>query len=259
MCGEVAVRAAARHGRGGDEPPSCESSAGRSSSFAGARPARGLGRRRLRRRSRQAEVDRLLGRRRAARAPRTRRTPCRTPRCRRAARRACSAARGRPRRGWSGRPDRGRAARPAAVPGRPRGPASRRMRPNVTSLRRRRRRRCAVRHLALGQRPRGPTELAQARVAHALDVLVVLQHRAERRVDDVGVELLLAERDERLRPVDRLGDARRPWPGRACAAAPRRRRPRPPAARARRARARARSRSRARATGGRSSGRCSAA
>ena len=46
-------------------------------------------------------------------------------------------------------------------------------------------------------------------VADRLEVLVVLQHRAERRLDDLRVQLLPAEGRERLRPVDRLGDARR--------------------------------------------------
>ena len=46
-------------------------------------------------------------------------------------------------------------------------------------------------------------------VAHGLDVLAVLQHRAERLLDDLGVDLLAPERGERLRPVDRLGDAGR--------------------------------------------------
>ena len=36
---------------------------------------------------------------------------------------------------------------------------------------------------------------------------MVLEHAAERGVDEADLELLLAERDERLRPVDRLGDA----------------------------------------------------
>ena len=52
-------------------------------------------------------------------------------------------------------------------------------------------------------------QLPQAGVTDALDVLVVLQHRAEGGVHHAGVELLLAEGDQRLRPVDRLGDARR--------------------------------------------------
>src|SRR4029453_4940744 len=46
-------------------------------------------------------------------------------------------------------------------------------------------------------------------VAHRLDVLAVLQHRAEGLLDDLGVDLLAAERGERLRPVDRLRDPRR--------------------------------------------------
>ena len=46
-------------------------------------------------------------------------------------------------------------------------------------------------------------------VPHRLDVLAVLEHRAERLLDDVGVDLLAAERVERHRPVDRLCHARR--------------------------------------------------
>src|SRR6188472_2445552 len=52
-------------------------------------------------------------------------------------------------------------------------------------------------------------ELVQVVVADRLEVLVVLQHRAERRLDDLRVQLLPAEGRERLPPVDRLRDARR--------------------------------------------------
>ena len=55
-------------------------------------------------------------------------------------------------------------------------------------------------------RARGVDELRERLVAHGLDVLAVLEHRAERLLDDVGVDLLAAERVERHRPVDRLGD-----------------------------------------------------
>ena len=87
-------------------------------------------------------------------------------------------------------------------------------------------------------------------VAHGLEVLVVLQHRPERLLDDLGVELLAAQRGQRVGPVDRLGDARRL--GQVHRRAARRRTPPPrrPAAPARRAPAAARSRSRARAAGG---------
>src|SRR6478672_4067895 len=84
-------------------------------------------------------------------------------------------------------------------------PASRRIRPKVTSLRV---------TASPGFTPgltsgsaRFADQLAQAGVAHALDVLVVLQHRAQRGVNDARVQLLLAEGEQRLRPVDRLGHA----------------------------------------------------
>ena len=46
-------------------------------------------------------------------------------------------------------------------------------------------------------------------VLHRLDVLAVLEHRPERLLDDLGIELLAPERVERHRPVDRLRDPRR--------------------------------------------------
>ena len=52
------------------------------------------------------------------------------------------------------------------------------------------------------------TSSARRLVAHDVDVLAHLQHRAERLLHDLGVDLLPAERSERVRPVDRLGDAR---------------------------------------------------
>ena len=52
-------------------------------------------------------------------------------------------------------------------------------------------------------------EAGEGLVANRLDVLAVLEHRAERLLDDLGVDLLAAERGERVRPVDRLRDAGR--------------------------------------------------
>src|SRR5262245_65574272 len=46
-------------------------------------------------------------------------------------------------------------------------------------------------------------------VAHRLDVLAVLQHRAERLLDDLGIDLFTAERGKGLCPVDRFRDTRR--------------------------------------------------
>src|SRR5690606_2867104 len=46
-------------------------------------------------------------------------------------------------------------------------------------------------------------------LAHAVAVLLVLQHRAERRCGQVGVQLTRAERVQGTGPVDRLGDAGR--------------------------------------------------
>src|SRR4051795_9784922 len=95
-----------------------------------------------------------------------------------------------------------------SLPGPTSSPASRRMRPNVTSLRV-----TASPGLADGRSISGAArfadQLAQAGVADSLDVLVVLQHRAEGGVHHSGVQLLLAEGEQRLRPVDRLRDARR--------------------------------------------------
>src|SRR4029453_9479822 len=84
-------------------------------------------------------------------------------------------------------------------PGPTSSPASRRMRPKVTTWRTR--------------PPSGACGSNRAGLLHECDeglvtnrgkVLVVLQHGAERLLDRRRVELLPAERGERLRPVDRL-------------------------------------------------------
>src|SRR4029078_3512248 len=54
-----------------------------------------------------------------------------------------------------------------------------------------------------------PHAPADRLVARGLVLPPVLQHRAERLLDDLRVDLLTAERGESLRPVDRLGDAGR--------------------------------------------------
>src|SRR6478752_1460528 len=82
-------------------------------------------------------------------------------------------------------------------------PASRRIRPKVTSLR------VTASPGFMSGSAGFADKLSQAGVADALDVLVVLQHRAERGVHHAGVELLLAEGEQGLRPVDRLGNAGR--------------------------------------------------
>src|SRR3954447_24949881 len=51
-------------------------------------------------------------------------------------------------------------------------------------------------------------ESGQSLVLHREQILVVLEHRAERRLDVLDVELLRAERRQRPRPVDRLREAR---------------------------------------------------
>ena len=85
-------------------------------------------------------------------------------------------------------------------------PASRSTRPKVTRWR--------VRASLTRRRPRpraraSPSSASDGVVADEVEVLVVLQDGAERLLDDGRVELLAAEGDERLRPVDRLGHARR--------------------------------------------------
>src|SRR5437764_3439090 len=52
-------------------------------------------------------------------------------------------------------------------------------------------------------------EPGQRLVADGEEILVVLQHGAERRLDVLDIELLPAERRQRLCPVDRLGETRR--------------------------------------------------
>ena len=96
-------------------------------------------------------------------------------------------------------------------------------------------------------------------VADELEVLVVLEHRAQRLLDDRRVELLAAERGERVRPVDRLGDAGRLREVEAAQTADERGRLRGEPLGDVRRRGGARSRSRARASDARSSGRGSGA
>src|SRR5690242_13386165 len=83
-------------------------------------------------------------------------------------------------------------------PGPTSSPASRSTRPKVTTWR-------TIGSARAGLRD----ERGERVVAHRLEVLVVFQHRAERLLDDLGVQLVAAERGECLRPVDRLGDAGR--------------------------------------------------
>ena len=129
--------------------------------------------------------------------------------------RSRSAAPSRPRRGCRGAPSRARSRPSCRRPGPTSRPPSRRIRPNVTSLRTiaspTRLSACIPgacgssttgRSLGLGD------ELLQPAIADPLEVLVVLEDAAEGGVDDADLELLLSERDERLRPVDRLGDTR---------------------------------------------------
>src|SRR5262245_26050022 len=89
-------------------------------------------------------------------------------------------------------------------PGPTSSPASRRMRPNVTTWR------TSPPSGACGSnRPRLLDECDEGLVANRGKVLVVLQHGAERLLDGRRVELLPTERRECVRPVDRLGDAGR--------------------------------------------------
>src|SRR5256885_13535049 len=85
-------------------------------------------------------------------------------------------------------------------PGPTSSPAWRRTRPNVTTW--------PTTPLS-GRNPCLLDQVDEGRVPHALEILVVLEHRAERRLDDLRVELAAAERSERLRPVDRLRDSGR--------------------------------------------------
>src|SRR6266487_801904 len=89
-------------------------------------------------------------------------------------------------------------------PGPTSSPASRNTRPNVTTWRTKPPSSCAG-----CDSSRLLDERDESLVADGGEVLVVLQHRPERLLDRARVELLLPERGERLRPVDRLCDARR--------------------------------------------------
>src|SRR3954452_5983468 len=95
----------------------------------------------------------------------------------------------------------------ATRPGPTSRPTSRRTRPKVTTWRT-----TASAMAGLLQsrcRASGVDEACQRLVAHGLDVLAVLQHRTERLLDDVGIDLLPAERVGGHRPVDRLRDTGR--------------------------------------------------
>src|ERR1700756_1751279 len=92
----------------------------------------------------------------------------------------------------------------AIRPGPTSSPASRSTRPNVTTWR------TSASASSWGLYSSGfREEVEQRLVAHQLEVFVVLEHRPERRLDQVGVQLALAQRGQRLCPVDRLGDAGR--------------------------------------------------
>src|SRR5438093_1141190 len=90
-------------------------------------------------------------------------------------------------------------------PGPTSNPASRRMRPNVTTWRTN----PPSDGAGGGDSACLLDERDESLVADRGKVLVVLQDGAERLFDDPGVELLTPERCKRLRPVDRLGHARR--------------------------------------------------
>ena len=87
-------------------------------------------------------------------------------------------------------------------------PTSRRTRPKVTTWRTIAVP-CTRPTQASRSRARFLDEAGERLVPNGLDVLAVLEHRAERLLDDLRVDLFPAERGERLRPVDRLRDARR--------------------------------------------------
>src|SRR2546427_6642620 len=89
-------------------------------------------------------------------------------------------------------------------PGPTSNPASRRMRPNVTTWRTN----PPSEGAGCGDTACLLDERDESLVADRGEVLVVLQDRAERLFDDPGVELLTTERCKCLRPVDRLGHAR---------------------------------------------------
>ena len=131
-------------------------------------------------------------------------------------------------------PARGRRCRRGSAPGRSRRPrrgrsasrAARSARPNPTASSSRRRPSTSgpngrlddggVGHRSrpLSRRRRPRTRYAPGVVAADLaDVLLVLEDDAERLVDELGRQLARAERQQRRRPVERLGDARAPWSG----------------------------------------------
>src|SRR6476620_11673687 len=84
-------------------------------------------------------------------------------------------------------------------------PASRRMRPNVTTWRTN----PPSDGAGCGDTACLLDERDESLVADRGEVLVVLQNGAERLFDDPCVELLTPQRRKRLRPVDRLGHSRR--------------------------------------------------
>ena len=159
---------------------------------------------------------RLAERRSARRAGTTPRRRGRTPRDPRVARPASGGASSRRRPGARGRPCRARAARRRCGPARPRA--------RLRAARGRRRRRGGRPRAAVAApaQPRARCdEPGERLVADPEQILVVLEHRAERRLHVLDVELLLPERGQGAHPVDRLGDARAASGGRATAARPR--------------------------------------
>jgi hypothetical protein len=84
-------------------------------------------------------------------------------------------------------------------------PASRSTRPKVTRWRVS----ASLTRRGRGRRARLADERHDGVVADEVEVLVVLQDGAEGLLDHGRVELLAAQGDERLRPVDRLGHAGR--------------------------------------------------
>src|SRR5436190_19862200 len=89
-------------------------------------------------------------------------------------------------------------------PGPTSSPASRKIRPNVTTWRTNPPSGCAGCDSA-----RLLDERDESLVADRGEVLVVFQHRPERFLDRARIEVLPPECGERLGPVDRLGDAGR--------------------------------------------------
>src|SRR5438876_11991189 len=90
-------------------------------------------------------------------------------------------------------------------PGPTSNPASRRMRPNVTTWRTN----PPSDGAGCGDTACLLDERDESLVANRGEVLVVLQDGAERLFDDSRVEILTPERCKRLRPVDGLGHTRR--------------------------------------------------